>query len=117
MEEAEQMFVEMMEAIALHRTKRVLIDGRAVTGDPRTMERFYYSEFAAQTVAQYGERGVSFSTPFAYVLREPVLEPERFGETVAVNRGLCLKAFDNVEEALEWLGGGSGDKPGAGGGK
>src|SRR5215472_6791739 len=99
--EAKRLFVEMMEAVAAHGSKRVLVDGRAITGDPRTIERFYYVEFAAQTIAQYQERGVFFATPFAYVLREPVLDPARFGETVALNRALNFKAFDNTENALE----------------
>ena len=40
---------------------------------------------------------------FAYVLKEPVLDPERFGKTVAVNRGMLVKTFDNLEDALGWL--------------
>ena len=104
LEEAKRTFVEMMEAIALNKTKRVLFDGRTITGNPQTIERFYYGEFAAQTVVRYEVRGVSPATPFAYVLREPVLDPEKFGETVAVNRGMRVKVFDNPEEALEWLG-------------
>ena len=65
------------------------------------MERFYYGEFAAQTVVA---QGLSASTRFAYVLREPVLDPRRFGETVAVNRGMNAKAFDSREDAFHWLG-------------
>jgi hypothetical protein len=108
--EAKRLLVEMMEAVALHRTKRVLLDGRKITGDPETIERFYYGEFAAQTVAQYQKRGVSLATPFAYVLSAPVLDAERFGETVAVNRGMHVKAFDDIEQALEWLATVSADK-------
>ena len=104
LEEAKRTFLEIMEGLALQGTKRVLIDGRTITGDPETIERFYYGEFAAQTVVRYEVRGVSPATPFAYVLREPVLDPEKFGETVAVNRGMRVKVFDNPEEALEWLG-------------
>jgi len=104
LEEAQRTFLEMMEAVALHKTERVLFDGRTITGNPRTMERFYYGEFAATTVAQYRERGMSPVTRFAYVLREPVRDPKKFGETVAVNRWMRLKVFDNLEEALEWLG-------------
>jgi len=103
LEEAKRIFVEMMEAVALHGAKRVLLDGRAITGDPETIERFYYGEFAAQTVAEYKNRGVPRAMPFAYVLSEPVLDAERFGETVAVNRGMNVKAFANLEKALEWL--------------
>ena len=113
LEEAKRTFQEMMDAVALHSAKRVLLDGRTVTGNPQTIERFYYGEFAAQTVVRYEERGVSPSTPFAYVLTEPALDPEKFGETVAVNRGMRVKVSDNLEEALEWLGVPSANKPDA----
>ncbi len=32
-----------------------------------------------------------------------MLDPQRFGETVAVNRGMRIKVFDNPEEAFAWL--------------
>jgi hypothetical protein len=32
-----------------------------------------------------------------------MLDPEKFGETVAVNRGMLAKVFDNLEAALAWL--------------
>src|SRR3974390_3216180 len=50
LDEAKRTFLEMMEAVAFHRTTRVLVDGRTVKGNPEPMERFYYGEFAAQTV-------------------------------------------------------------------
>ena len=104
LEEAKRTFLELMEAVALYKSKQVLFDGRTLVGKPKTMERFYYGEFAAQTVLQYSKRGVSRATQFGYVLREPVLDPRRFGETVAWNRGVRVKAFSNVEDALKWLG-------------
>ena len=102
--EAKRTFLEVLEAVALHKTKKVLFDGRKLSGKPETIERFYYGEFAAQSVANYPKPGVSRATQFAYVLSEPVLDPRRFGETVAVNRGMFVKVFDSFEEALEWLG-------------
>ena len=103
LEEAKRTFLETMEAIALHRTKRALFDGRTITGNPRTIERFYFGEFAAEASTNHQIRNSSTAPRFAFVLREPVLDPERFGETVAVNRGMLLKVFDNVEDALAWL--------------
>jgi hypothetical protein len=111
LDEAKGTFLQIMDAVALHRTKHVLFDGRTITGNPETIERFYYGEFAAATVAQRKNRGKSGDTRFAYVLKEPVLDPERFGETVAVNRGMHVKAFDNLEEALKWLEKSSADNP------
>jgi hypothetical protein len=117
LDEAKRTFLEMMEAVSLHKTTRVLFDGRTVTGSPETMERFYYGEFAAQTVLQYQRKSGSRTPRFAYVLREPVLDPQKFGETVAVNRGMVIKVCDNIEEALEWLSITSAKAPEAGGGK
>lgn len=104
LEEAKRTFLELLEAVARHQVKKVLFDGRRLTGDPDTLERFYYGKFAADAVLQFKDRGVSPATQFAYVLKEPVLDPQRFGETVAVNRGMLVKTFDNLEDALGWLG-------------
>jgi len=103
LDEAKRTFLEMMDAVELQRTKRVLFDGRSMTGNPATLERFYYAEFAAATVAQAKTRSKSGKTQFAYVLKEPVLDSEKFGETVAVNRGMFVKAFDNLEDVFAWL--------------
>jgi CheY-like chemotaxis protein len=104
LEEAERTFLEILEAVAQHKVKKVLFDGRRITGNPKTMERFFYGKFAADAVRKFEDRGVSYWTQFAYVLEEPVLDPLRFGETVAVNRGMNVKTFDNLEDALQWLG-------------
>ena len=42
------------------------------------IERFYYGEFAAQSVVSFVSRGVSPATRSADVLEEPMLDPERF---------------------------------------
>jgi hypothetical protein len=101
--EAKRTFVQMMIAVGQHKADKVLVDGRSVEGDPKTMERFYYGEFAACTVNEHVLRGLS-RPRFAYVLSEPLLDPKRLGEMVAVNRGMHVKAFDNVKEARDWLG-------------
>ena len=103
LKEAEQTFLEILEAVILHTTSKVMIDGRKLIGKPENIERFCYGKFAANSVKAYRARGVSPATAFAYVLKEPVLDPQRFGETVAVNRGMLVKAFDNLENAFAWL--------------
>jgi hypothetical protein len=116
LQEAKRTFLEMLEAVARYKVEKVLFDGRRLTGDPKTMERFYYGEFAADSVFKFRDRGVSPASKFAYVLKEPVLDPRRFGETVAVNRGMYVKAFDNLEDAFGWLGIAPPNKPHAGDG-
>ena len=102
--EAKHTFLQMLDAVVQHKCVKVLFDGRGLTGKPDRMERFYYGEFVARAVTEYRDRGVSTGTQFAYVLSEPVLDSGRFGETVACNRGMYVKAFDNHAEALRWLG-------------
>jgi hypothetical protein len=113
-EEAKRSFLDILDAVAHHKTGKILLDGREITGEPTTIERFFYGEFAAHEVAKFIHRHQVPGPQFAYVLHEPVLDPQRFGETVAVNRGVWVKVFDNLEEALGWLGANGANGPGAG---
>jgi hypothetical protein len=115
--EAKRAFVEMLEAVARNKVGKVLFDGRGLWGRPEFMERFYYGKFASQMLAEFGAHGVSNTTKFAYVLEVPMRDPERFGEDVAWNRGMEVKTFDNLNDALEWLGIARANNPDAGDGK
>ena len=103
LDEAKRTFLDILEAVALQKSKKVLIDGRTLAGEPEVIERFFYGSFAAEMVMSHKDRGVSAGTPFAYVLIEPVLDPKRLGETVALNRLMNVKVFENPEDALKWL--------------
>src|SRR4029077_3798440 len=93
-EEAKTTFLEMLNAVARHKSEKILFDGRELKGEPTTIQRFLYGEFVASAVARdVVERDLVSALQFAYVLQEPVLDPLRFGETVAVNRGMWVKAF------------------------
>jgi hypothetical protein len=101
---AQRSFAEVLETAVQHHICLILLDGRRITGEPSTIDRFFYAKFAALAVALARQRHGAFKPRFAYVLSEPVLDPRRFGETVAVNRGLSVKAFDTLEAARIWLG-------------
>jgi len=104
LEDAQQDFLTIMERVAQFDVTKVLIDARSATGSPDIIERFFYGKFAADKLWEFIiERGVSAATQFAYVLVEPLRDPRRFGETVAVNRGMTLKTFDNLVDACDWL--------------
>jgi len=110
--EAKRTFLEILDAVLQHKSERILFDGRELKGDPDTIQRFLYGEFAADAVRRCIKGcGIPPTPQFAYVLQEPVLDPQRFGETVAVNRGMWVKAFDNLEDALGWLGVTQANKP------
>jgi hypothetical protein len=103
-EEGERTFLELLDAVVRRKVEKVLFDGRELIGQPDVIHRFLYGEYVAFTVARYvAARGLSHTPQFAYVLLEPVLDPLRFGESVAVHRGMWVKAFDNLEDARRWL--------------
>ncbi len=101
---AEQTFQEILDALVENKLQKVLIDGRQVMGEPEPLERFYYGKYTADAVNLTINRKRIEVPRFAYVLKEPVLDPKRFGETVAVNRGMRVKMFDDIKQAEWWLG-------------
>ncbi len=115
LKEAKRTYLDMLEAIAQNNARKVLFDGRALTGEPKFIERFYYGKFAADEVVKLLDRRECPVPQFAYVLKKPVLDPQKFGETVARNRGMNVRTFENLEDALVWLGIPPGNKPNADG--
>jgi len=102
--EAEATFLDLLDTLVEHNLKKVLVDGRQLAGHPEMLERFYYGVFVADAVNRTVNRVKCPVPTFAYVLAEPVLDPSRFGETVALNRGMKIKVFDNPQHARWWLG-------------
>ena len=96
-------FLETLEAVVQYQAQNVLFDGRTLKGKPHDLERFLYGEFAAkETMRVVKEHG--FAPRFTYVLHEPLRDPGKFGETVAVNRGMNVRVFEYLEDEFEWLG-------------
>jgi hypothetical protein len=102
--EAKKTFLQILDALEQRNVRKVVVDGRALTGQLSPSERFAYGEFVAKEVNAQRSRIAGHAPQFAYVLNPPVLDPERLGENVAVNRGMHVKAFDNLDDALDWLG-------------
>ena len=99
---AREQFIELLDEAIRNGASKVLIDGRQMTGTPTEFERFLYGSFAAwATVDVMTQHKVWLK--FAYVIHDPLRDPERFGETVAVNGGMDVKTFEDINEAVEWL--------------
>jgi hypothetical protein len=99
---AEIEFVELLNEAVRSGATKVLIDGHQMTGNPEGFERFLYGEFAAwATLETMRERNMALK--FAYVIHESLRDRMRFGENVAVNRGMNLKTFQDATLAIQWL--------------
>lgn len=102
LELAQQQFIELLDEAVRHGASKVLIDGRQMTGNPTEFERFLYGSFAAWAVLDVMTQHKVW-LKFAYIIHEPLRDPERFGETVAVSKGMDVKTFEDKNEALQWL--------------
>lgn len=99
---AEQQFMQLLNEVVHKDATKVLIDGRQVTGHPSPFERFLYGTFVACASLELLQRH-NARLKFAYIIPNPLLDPGRFAESVAVNRGMYVKAFHDENEAREWL--------------
>jgi len=104
LDEATRNFGIMLDMVLANDSRKVLMDGRSIVGEPTAVQRYYYAAFASDSVGLLIANEWMFDPPrFAYVLNEPVLDPLRLGQTVARKRGLDLKAFNDIDEAIRWL--------------
>lgn len=94
---------EMFDMGARHEITKALVDIRQMTGVPQTMERYKYAQFLATGGAtQKNQRHTVMR--MAYLGYAPTLDPTRFGENVANNRGAMVKSFFDEQAAWAWIG-------------
>ena len=81
----------------MHQVEELVVDTRALGGfpSPDVFQRFLAAtEWAEQKVGRL--RVVMIAKP-------EMIDPHKFGVTVAVNRGLVSNIFTTETEALAWL--------------
>jgi len=79
--------------------KAILFDLLDLTGEPfGTMDRYAGGTRIVELAREYG-----FDIAFAFLGNEPMVETERFCETVARNQGGRVRAFLNIDEAVGWF--------------
>ena len=82
---------------------KLLIDGRGLSGELTTTARYSLGKVVAEENASLvGKTGRQVQV--AMVGTDPLLDRDRFGETVARNRGAVVKVTHDLESAYRWLG-------------
>jgi len=77
----------------------ILVDATGLHGrSPTTMDRFGFGEGIAEL-----QRRSRAAVWLALVGKEPIVNPGRFAETVAVNRGGFMKVFEDTDEVAAWI--------------
>jgi hypothetical protein len=64
---------------------------------PTIIERYDHGKTFAQIQLKHDRRIF-----VGLVGKEPIIDPQRFGETVAINRGAHCKVFTNLKDGLDW---------------
>ncbi len=96
---ARVVFTQAFEIAARADRRAILVDGRLVTGRPPTLTQRY--GMAIHVTALQRKRLPLIA--LAILGHEPMVDSQRFGETVARNRGAVARVFTNEERAREWL--------------
>ncbi len=94
----------VIEACKNYQPSQFLVDYRHVEGEMSTLDRYNLGVIAAKKYLDEKLAGKISNCRFAFVGNHPLVDPKKFGETVAVNRGLNVKVFTEIKEALAWLG-------------
>ena len=97
-QELVEIFDQAIEFAAENGKEAVLVDISDVEGEPTTAERI---ELGVETA----EIQISKETivAIAVIGNEPLIDPERLGETIALNRCAVCKVFTDNDEAISWL--------------
>lgn len=98
--EAKRVFKYSVDTALEHNKSKIIIDILEIEGIISTTERFEMSEFLAKYLLQNAFGKVQ---KIAFVGKEPIIDKNRFGETVAINRGVNEKVFTDLSDAIKWL--------------
>jgi hypothetical protein len=101
--QAQNLLTKSLEVLIENNFSKLLIDVSSMTGHLSIIERFLFGEYCAINAYKLRERGLKYLKIAIYGL-EPIIDSERFGETVARNRGLDVRETTDVYDALQFLG-------------
>jgi len=101
--EVKIMYIDALESLLENDLSKLFFNAYKVKGKVTTIDRYYFGEFAALESLKYMGKGLKRIAVSVYGI-EPIIDPERFGEIVARNRGLNLKVTTDKNEALQFLG-------------
>lgn len=94
----------ILDAVEKNQATKIFVDFRGVTGNLEPMERFQYAEMFSKKYMMLLNAARIKRARFAFLGKYPQWDPQKFDETVAVNRGVSIRATNDPKEAFEWLG-------------
>ncbi|MDF7822708.1 hypothetical protein P4B35_01680 [Pontiellaceae bacterium B12227] len=104
LEAANRCVDQLLIAAIDFRAERLLLDCRNLQGSYSTRDRFMHTDYTCESILAAQNNNRIKTIRIAYVARPMIIDPHRFGETVARNRGIDIFVTENWSDAVEWLG-------------
>lgn len=109
--QAQELYRQALRSALRHGLARILVDCTRIAGVPSMSERRDFGIFQAEEHDRLRAR-MDEELHIVILALPPFFDPSRYGESVAQNRGVKMKAVERLEDALLWLG--VGEKSGTG---
>jgi hypothetical protein len=100
---AEARLRELFAIAARQRQPRMLIDCSRVTGTWTPDDRYAVGSFLAVEAQRMAGQFPAVPRIAIYAVA-PLMDPNRYTQTVASNRGAQVRSSDSLQELLSWLG-------------
>jgi hypothetical protein len=95
---------KIRDACITNQQPNILIDCSRLQGLMSTSDRFSFAEFFAHLFKERITELQNKAIRIACIASEPLVDSQKFGENVVVNRGLDFKVFPMLDHGLSWLG-------------
>ena len=100
---AKEVYHRILQAAARERQPRILMDCTRITGEMTINDRLEFGAYMAEQ--QPLVLGALAEGPQVAILAvPPIMDPGRFTQAVANNRGVRMRASESLQELLSWLG-------------
>ena len=100
--EIKNAFADVVFQAKKNHVYKILVDCRDFSGKISLLDRFLLAVFLVKENSKLLARRMH-PLKATFVLSKSLLDPQKFGETVARNRGLYGFVTVSMEEALDWL--------------
>ncbi len=101
--QAQSAYSSLLQAAARHQQPRMLLDCTRVTGEMTVADRLAFGTFMADE-QQRMLAHLPEAPQVAILAAPPIMDPGRFTQAVANNRGVRMRASESLQELLSWLG-------------
>lgn len=101
--EAQSGYSGLLQAAARYRLARMLMDCTRVTGEMTVADRLAFGTFMAEEQQRMLAQ-LPHAPQVAILAAPPIMDPGRFTQAVANNRGVRMRASESLQELLSWLG-------------